>query len=71
VLRQKVLRLSRKVYHDFNDTHFTEKLREEAGLVLSRETVRKIRREATIEPKRGLRWMPSSQPWGKKRIGPA
>jgi len=55
VLRQKVLQLSRKVYHDFNDTHFTEKLGEEEGVVLSRETVRKIRREARIEPKRRRR----------------
>jgi hypothetical protein len=38
VLRQKVLQLSRKVYYDFNDTHFTEKLGEEEGVVLSRET---------------------------------
>ena len=33
VLRQKVLQLSRKVYHDFNDTHFTEKLGEHEGEV--------------------------------------
>jgi len=55
MLRQKVLQLSRKVYHEFNDTHFAEKLGEEEGVVLSRETVRKIRREAGIEPKRKRR----------------
>jgi transposase len=55
VLRQRVIQLSREVYHDFNDTHFTEKLGEEEGVVLSRETVRKIRREAKIEPKRRRR----------------
>jgi transposase len=55
VLRQKVVQLSRKLYHDFNDTHFKEKLEEQEGVVLSRETVRKIRREARIEPKRRRR----------------
>jgi transposase len=55
VLRQKVLRLSREVYPEFNDTHFTEKLGEEEGVVLSRETVRQIRRGARIEPKRRRR----------------
>ena len=55
VLRQKVLQLSRKVYPEFNDTHFAEKLGEEEGVVLRRETVRKIRREAGIGPKRRRR----------------
>lgn len=54
-LREKVLGLSREVYWDFNDTHFTEKLRECEGVVLNRETVRKLRREAGIEPKRRRR----------------
>ena len=31
-------------YAGFNDTHFTEKLREEHGLVISRESVRRLRR---------------------------
>jgi len=55
MLRQKVLQLSREVYSYFNDTHFSEKLVEEEGMVLSRETVRKIRREAGIFPKRKRR----------------
>ena len=55
VLRQKVLQLSKQLYPDFNDTHFTEKLREEEGMVLSREMVRRIRREAGVEPKRRRR----------------
>ena len=42
-LREKVLALSKGVYWGFNDTHFTEKLRECEGMVLSRETVRKLR----------------------------
>src|SRR3972149_1406404 len=43
-LREKVLKLSREVYWDFNDTHFTEKLRECEGIDLNRETVRTLRR---------------------------
>ena len=54
-LREKVLVLSKGVYRGFNDTHFTEKLRECEEVVLSRETVRKLRREAGIEPKRRRR----------------
>jgi len=55
VLRQRVLRLSKEVYPDFNDTHFTEKLGEEEGIVLSREAVRQIRRGGRIGPKRRRR----------------
>jgi transposase len=55
VLRQKVLQLSREIYPDFNDTHFTEKLTEEEGIIFSREMVRRIRREAGVEPKRRRR----------------
>ena len=55
VLRNKVLALSKGVYGGFNDTHFTEKLRECEGVVLSRETVRRLRRGAGIEPKRSRR----------------
>jgi len=54
-LREKVLALSKEVYWDFNDTHFTEKLRECEGIDLNRETVRKVRREAGITPKRRRR----------------
>jgi transposase len=55
VLRQRVVRLSKEVYPDFNDTHFTEKLGEEEGVVLSREMVRRIRRGARMGPKRRRR----------------
>jgi transposase len=55
VLRERVLQLSKELYAEFNDTHFTEKLGEEEGIVLSRETVRRIRRGARIEPKRRRR----------------
>ena len=34
-LRQRIVKLSREVYWDFNDTHFTEKLREQGDIVLS------------------------------------
>ena len=54
-LRERVLRLSKEVYWDFNDTHFTEKLRECEGIDLNRETVRKVRREEGIAPKRRRR----------------
>jgi transposase len=54
-LREKVLKLSKEVYWDFNDTHFTEKLRECEGIELNRETVRKLRRQAGMAPKRRRR----------------
>ena len=54
-IREKVLELSKEVYWDFNDTHFTEKLRECEGMELSRETVRKLRRAAGMRPKRKRR----------------
>ncbi len=54
-VQETVLQLSRQRYSEFNDTHFTEKLLEQEGLELCRETVRKMRREAGIEPKRKRR----------------
>src|SRR4030067_3229445 len=54
-LRERVLGLSREIYWDFNDTHFTEKLRECEGIDLDRETVRKLRRGAAVAPKRRRR----------------
>ena len=54
-LREKVLALSKGVYWDFNDTHFTEKLQEREGIDLNRETVRRLRREAGIGAKRRRR----------------
>jgi transposase len=52
---QKVLELSKELYRDFNDMHFTEKLSEDQKIELSRETVRRLRRRAGIEPKRRRR----------------
>ncbi len=54
-LQEKVLQLSQNRYEEFNDTHFTEMLTEREEIRLSRETVRKIRREAGIGPKRKRR----------------
>jgi transposase len=54
-VQEKILQLSRQRYGEFNDTHFTEKLTEREKIGLSRETVRKMRREAGIEPKRRRR----------------
>jgi transposase len=54
-IKAKVLKLSQKVYGEFNDQHFTEKLAEEEGIEVSRETVRKIRRGAGMGPKRKRR----------------
>jgi transposase len=54
-IRVQVESLSKGRYADCNDTHFTELLAEKEGLVLGRETVRRIRRAAGIAPKRKRR----------------
>jgi transposase len=51
-LRAEVLKLSRERYFDFNDSHFTQMLNRQEGIVLSRETVRRWRRSAGVPPKR-------------------
>jgi len=43
-----ILNLARGKYRGFNDSHFTEKLRVEENLCLSRETVRRILRGAKL-----------------------
>ncbi len=50
-LRLRVLSLSNERYCQFNDSHFTEMLLEREDIKLSRETVRKIRRDDGIKPK--------------------
>jgi transposase len=47
-VREQVLMLRRGKYDGFNDQHFTEKLLEVEGLELSRETVRRILRNAGL-----------------------
>src|SRR3990172_6221587 len=43
-VRVKIQALAEEEYKDYNDSHFTEELAEEHGLVVSRSTVRRIRR---------------------------
>ena len=50
-IRKKIVQLSRSRYAEFNDSHFREQLGEREGVEISRETVRKIRREAGISSK--------------------
>jgi transposase len=54
-VRQRVLGLMRETYVGFNDQHFTEKLIEEEGVALSRQTVRRILRASGIEAVRKRR----------------
>jgi transposase len=54
-VRATILELSQTQYPSFNDTHFTQKLATAEGIRVSRETVRRIRREAGIAPKRRRR----------------
>ena len=42
ITRARVLELARTKYHNFNQQHFTEKLNEEEGIIISRPTVRRI-----------------------------
>ena len=47
VVRQKIVALAKTTYQDYNDSHFTEELTEQAEpIVVSRSTVRRIRRAA-------------------------
>jgi transposase len=50
-MRSKVVSLSDERYVQFNDSHFWEMLVEHEGIGLSRETIRRIRREEGIKPK--------------------
>ena len=52
VHRDRIIKLIRGKYAGFNDTHFCEKLNEEEGIRVSRETVRKLLRERGISPQR-------------------
>jgi transposase len=46
--KQLILSLARGKYQGFNDSHLTEKLRDEEDLTVSRETVRRILRAAKL-----------------------
>src|SRR5205809_44015 len=54
-VREAVLRLLTTTYRGFNATHLTEKLRERHGLTLSRESVRRVRRQLGQPPQRARR----------------
>ena len=54
-LRQRVLALARGRYAEFNDTHLTEFLTGQEGIVLSREWVRRLRLGTGQGPKRRRR----------------
>ena len=54
-LADKILEFSLTTYTNFNDTHFTEKLKEEEGITVGRDTVRRLRRTNGIKPKRKRR----------------
>ena len=55
VIRDQVLTLARTTYRDYNDQHFTEELGAQHGIVLSRSTVRRIRRQAELASPRRRR----------------
>ena len=54
-LRDTVVRLMTTVYAGFNDSHLTEKLQEQEGLTISRESVRRLRQAAGHAPQRARR----------------
>jgi len=50
-LRERVLALSQSQYAQFNDSHFCQQLAERESIVVSRDLVRRWRREAGVRPK--------------------
>jgi transposase len=50
-LREAITELMTTVYVGFNDRHLTEKLREQHGLLVSRESVRRLRGELGLAPR--------------------
>ena len=54
-LKAQILSLDEGKYKNFNDTHFAEMLLSQEDIVISRETVRKLRRESGKGPKRKRR----------------
>jgi len=55
LVRQRILRLARTTYAGFNDHHLCEKLTEQEGFSLSRETLRRLLRSTGIGPPRKRR----------------
>jgi len=54
-VKERIIELSKDPYANFNDTHFTEKLNEQEGIRISRETVRRLRRTNGMKAKRKRR----------------
>lgn len=54
-LRERILKLSRETYVQFNDTHLHEALAEREGISIGRETLRRLLRQDGRRPKRGRR----------------
>ena len=54
-LSERIIELSQSIYRNFNDTHFTEKLKDVEGITVGRDTVRRLRRNNGIAPKRKRR----------------
>ena len=54
-VRDRILSLHEDKYYDFNDTHFTEMLKEFEGITVSRESVRQILRACGKKAKRRRR----------------
>lgn len=62
-LKQKVLHLFRSQYQDFNLSHFTDTLKEEHGIAISRETVRSWLIEAKL-------YKPKAQKYRRRKRRP-
>jgi transposase len=63
--RAAITELMTTVYVGFNDRHLTEKLREQHGLLVSRESVRRLRRVLGVAPRHRRR-----PPQGRQRRTP-
>ena len=64
-LRTAITELMTTRYVGFNDRHLTEKLREQHGLLVSRESVRRLRRDLGLAPRHRHR-----PPQGRRRRTP-
>jgi transposase len=64
-IREKVVSLTRTRYPDYNDYHLTETLAEEHDIVLSRSSVRRIRRQAGL-PSPCPRRSPRHRSWRER-----
>jgi len=64
-LRERITELMTTLYVGFNDRHLTEKLREQHGLLVSRESVRRLRESLGVAPRHRRR-----PPRGRRRRTP-